>query len=115
MIESLRQIDPWPILQIHPATAAEYDVDDGCWVTLENMHGRCNMKVQVTPTIMRGVVMASHGWWFPEEDGAEPNLFGVWKANVNMLTAHRINNPLGWGSIHKSMCCTLYKAGGLDG
>jgi anaerobic selenocysteine-containing dehydrogenase len=114
MIESLRQIDPWPLAQIHPDTAAEYDVIDGSWVNLENMHGTCKMKVQVTSTIMPGVVMAQHGWWFPEEDGAEPNLFGVWKANVNMLFAHKITNPLGWGSIHKSMCCTITKADGLN-
>jgi anaerobic selenocysteine-containing dehydrogenase len=114
-IKSLRQIDPWPTVQVHPKTAEEYGVENGGWATIVNMHGSCTMKVDVTPTIMPGVVMARHGWWFPEQDGAEPNLFGVWKSNVNTLLAHKVNNPLGWGSIHKSMCCTIRKAESLNG
>jgi len=114
MIDSLREIDPWPVVQIHPDDAKTYGVTDGCWATLENMFGKCNMKVEVTPTIHRGVVMASHGWWFPEEDKEEPNLFGVWKSNVNSLLAHKYNNPLGYGSIHKNMCCSIKKAESLD-
>ena len=114
MIKSLREIDPWPIVQIHPEDAHKYDVVDGGWATLENMFGSCRMKVQITPIIHRGVVMAQHGWWFPEESGEEPNLFGVWKANVNALLAHKINSPLGYGSIHKNMCCSIRKADSLD-
>ncbi|MCI8468999.1 MAG: molybdopterin-dependent oxidoreductase [Eggerthellaceae bacterium] len=114
MIDSLRQIDPWPIVQVHPDDAAKYGVVDGGWATLENMFGRCNMKVQVTPTIHPGVVMAQHGWWFPEEDAAEPNLYGVWKSNVNVMLAHKLNNPMGYGSIHKNMCCSIRPASSLD-
>jgi hypothetical protein len=29
------------------------------------------------------VINAEHGWWFPE---ASPPDYGVWTANVNMLT-----------------------------
>jgi thiosulfate reductase/polysulfide reductase chain A len=25
---------------------------------------------------------ADHGWWFPEREGAEPELFGVFESNV---------------------------------
>lgn len=114
MIESLRQIDPWPIVQIHPNDATKYGVADGGWATLENMFGKCNMKVQVTPTIHPGVVMAAHGWWFPEEKGSEPHLYGVWKSNVNTMLPHKMNNPMGFGSIHKSMCCAIHPAQSLD-
>lgn len=114
MIKSLREIDPWPIVQVHPDDAEKYGVSDGGWAILENMFGKCTMKVQVTPTIHRGVVMAQHGWWFPEEDGEEPNLYGNWKSNVNALLAHKYNNQLGYGSIHKNMCCSIRKADSLD-
>ena len=114
MIKSLRQIDPWPIVQVHPDDAEKYGVVDGGWATLENMFGRCNMKVRVTPTIHPGVVMAEHGWWFPEQDGSEPNLYGNWKANVNTLLAHKLNNRAGFGSIHKNMCCSIRPATSLD-
>ena len=39
MIQSLREIDPWPWAEINPQTAEEYGVVDGGWVTIENMFG----------------------------------------------------------------------------
>lgn len=114
MIKTLRSIDPWPIVQVHPDDARKYGLIDGGWATLENMFGKCNFKVRVMPTIHPGVVMAEHGWWFPEEDGSEPNLYGVWKSNVNTLLAHKMNNPMGYGSIHKNMCCSIRPALSLD-
>ena len=114
MIPSLRQIDPWPIVQINPKDAEKYGVIDGGWATLYNMFGKCNMKVEVTCTVHEGVVMATHGWWFPEQESNYPNLNGVWKANVNSLLAHKYNNPMGYGSIHKSMCCAIKPCNGLE-
>ena len=29
------------------------------------------------------MIAAEHGWWFPEEPAPD---YGVWKANVNLLT-----------------------------
>jgi anaerobic selenocysteine-containing dehydrogenase len=114
MIKTLREIDPWPIVQVNPVVAEAYNLTDGAWATIENMFGKCNMKVEVTPCIREDVVHCTHGWWFPEQDGEEPNLYGVWKANVNKLIPNEVNNPLGYGSVHKSMCCTVYPANGLD-
>ena len=73
------------------------------------------MKCWVTPSILEGVVHCEHGWWYPEQEGAEPNLYGVWKSNINMLLPHFCTNKLGFGSIHKCMMCKIYKAEGLDG
>jgi hypothetical protein len=28
---------------------------------------------------------AQHGWWFPRSSAAEPELFGVFESNANML------------------------------
>lgn len=113
-IKSLREIDPWPWCEISPKTAEEYGIIDGGWVTIENRFGKANMQAHVQDNIKDGVVVASHGWWFPEEDGEEPNLYGNWKANINKLLPNRLCSPLGFGSIHDNMCCTIHPATGLD-
>lgn len=66
MIKSLREIDPTAWCEINPKTAEEHGITDGGWVTIENMFGKCNMQAHVQANIKEGVVVASHGWWFPE-------------------------------------------------
>jgi len=81
----LREIDPDPILEIHPDTARSLAIGHGEWVWVENWLGRCRFKAKVTPVVPEWMVMAAHGWWFPEKPGAEPSLFGVWESNINQL------------------------------
>lgn len=113
-IKSLREIDPWPWAQVNPADAEKYGVKDGCWMTIENQFGKCNMQVQVNVGIKPGVVVASHAWWFPEEDGNEPNLYGNWKSNVCTLLPNRLCSPLGFGSIQDNMSCKIYPCSSLE-
>lgn len=112
-IESLREIDPWPWAEVNPATAREYGIADGDWMTIENMFGKCTMKAHTNAGVKEGVVVASHGWWFPEQEGSEPNLFGTWKSNVNKLLPNRLCSPLGFGSIQDNMCCAISPCKGL--
>jgi hypothetical protein len=56
--------------------------------------------------------MASHGWWYPEQEGAEPNLYGVWKSNINSLIPHKHVGKLGYGAPYKCMICAISKATG---
>ena len=32
------------------------------------------------------IVHVEHGWWFPEEPGALPHLYGAFRSNANTLT-----------------------------
>jgi anaerobic selenocysteine-containing dehydrogenase len=59
----LREILPYPTLQIHPATAAERGISDGDWVVVESPHGNLKIKAQVNEGIRPDTVMALHGWW----------------------------------------------------
>jgi anaerobic selenocysteine-containing dehydrogenase len=113
-IPSLRQITPWPTLEIHPDTAADLGIQDGDWVGIENHLGKCRMKALVQPTVHPKVVHALHGWWYPEQDGEEPNLFGAFKSNINMLMPHKKIGKLGLGANYKSNLCKVYKVSGLD-
>ena len=106
-IPRLRAMHPDPELLIHPNDAEKYGICDGEWVWIENQRGKARQKARVTNTIMEGVVNADHGWWFPEEDGNYPNLFGVWKANVNQLIPFDCGES-GFGAAYKSMLCKVY-------
>lgn len=59
----LREILPYPTLQIHPETAGERGIEDGDWVSVESPHGHIRLKAEIFPGIRPDTVMALHGWW----------------------------------------------------
>ncbi|MDO5117719.1 MAG: molybdopterin-dependent oxidoreductase [Eggerthellaceae bacterium] len=113
-IPSLRKIMPWPLVQIHPETAAKYGIADGDWVLIENPLGKAIEKAQVIEIVKPGVIHAQHGWWYPEQEGEEPNLFGVWKTSINSMIPHFAIGKLGFGAPYKNLICKISKVDGLD-
>jgi anaerobic selenocysteine-containing dehydrogenase len=109
-IPTLREIDPDPIVEIHPDTAAKFGIKEGDWVCIENMFGKAKEKAHLTPIVPPSVINAAHGWWFPEKEAEEPSLFGVWESNINNLIPHRAIGKMGFGAPYKSMICTISKA-----
>ena len=108
----LREIDPDPVLEINPETAERLGIKDGDWVYVENMFGKCKRKALVTPIVPPWMVMAPHGWWLPEKEGAEPKLFAVWDVNINQLIPMGYCGRSGHGAPYKCMICRVYKAEG---
>lgn len=108
-IPTLREIVPDPIVELNPETAARLGIIEGDWVNIENMLGKCKMRAHLTPCIHPKVVHAQHGWWFPEQEGEEPNLYGVWKSNINSLMPHKQIGKLGFGAPLKQMICKVNK------
>jgi len=111
----LREIEPDPVIEIHPDTAKSLHIGDGEWVWVENWLGRCKLKAKVTPVVPRWMAMATHGWWFPEKPGQEPSLFGVWESNVNQLIPMGFQGKDGLGAPIKHLLCRLYKVNGREG
>ncbi len=110
MIPWLREIDPYPVVEINTKTAADLGIEDGEWVTIENRRGRIKRKAVVTPTIHPKVVMVPHGWWYPETDGREPNLFGIWEINCNQLIPTGTQGRSGFGGgAYKTTLCRVRK------
>ena len=70
------------------------------------MFGEARFKAEVTPIIKPGILNCAHGWWFPEQDGEEPNLFGVWKSNFNSLVPHFNVGKLGLALPTRALCAT---------
>ncbi len=59
----LREVLPYPTLQMHPDAAKERAIKDGDWVTVESLHGTMKIKAQINIGIRPDTVMALHGWW----------------------------------------------------
>ncbi|WP_024333200.1 molybdopterin-dependent oxidoreductase [Desulfotignum balticum] len=108
----LREQQKEPVLEIHPDTAEKLGIHNGEKVCVENWLGKITVTAMTTPIIHPDVVMAEHGWWFPEKQGAEPSLFGVWDVNVNQLIPMSNEGKGGLGAPIKSMLCRVYKAKG---
>jgi len=85
----LREIVPYPTLQIHPDTAAELGIKDGDWVWIEapKGRGRVKMKAELTEAVHPKVVHAPSHWWYPEIKGPE---HGCWDSNINAIL---LNDP----------------------
>ena len=110
MIPWLREVEPDPLIEIHPETAKQLDIKDGDSVWVENWLGKCKRRVKVTPVVHPKIVMVTHGWWFPEKPGPEPSLFGVWEVNINQLIPMGYTGKSGHGCPLKNMLCKVYKA-----
>lgn len=107
-IASLREIHPWPTVQINPETAAKNEIVDGTWIWIENQFGRVKMVAQLTPIVKEEVISCDHGWWLPE--ASPESLYGAWDFNVSNLIPHEENGPLGFGTHYKCMPAKIYKA-----
>ena len=83
MIPWLREIRPDPIVEIHPDTAKERGIRERQWVYIETPRGRIRQRATLNGGIDPRVIVAEHGWWFPEIK--DPG-HGWDIANVNMLT-----------------------------
>ncbi len=113
-IPRLRALNPDPYVEINPVTAERYGIQEGDWVQVFNLFGHGNWRAQLVPTIDERVVHCQHGWWFPEQEGDFPNLYGVFKSNFNMLVPHFCVGNLGFGCPAKGIMVDIRKASGPD-
>jgi anaerobic selenocysteine-containing dehydrogenase len=105
----LRDIDPDPVVEIHPETGEKYGIGHGEWIWIENWMGRARMKAKLTPVVPEWMIMAAHGWWFPEKKAAQPSLYGMWESNINQLIPMNHQGKDGMGAPIKHSMCKIYK------
>ena len=65
-IPALLEINPEPVMDIHPDDAANRDITDGDAVAVYNDRGRVRLKAKLNAGIQPGVVNISQGWWFEQ-------------------------------------------------
>jgi anaerobic selenocysteine-containing dehydrogenase len=107
-LPTMRELHPWPLVQINPATAERYGIKNGEWVWIETDRGRFRQKAKLTPIVNESTIHAEHGWWFPETSAELPNLFGTFDSNPNNCTRAFETGQGGVGSSIKSMICKIY-------
>jgi anaerobic selenocysteine-containing dehydrogenase len=100
----LRELNPDPLVEIHPDTAHKEGIADGDWVVLESPRGRIRQRAKIFAGIDPRVIHAQHGWWFPEKN--EPG-HGWDESNVNILTDNAFETcdpAMGATSVRTLLC-----------
>ncbi|MEQ8603238.1 MAG: molybdopterin-dependent oxidoreductase [Marivibrio sp.] len=73
-LPSLRRLQPDPILQMAPETAAEYGLAEGDWTEVRTASGRFAARAAIVKQLAPGAVYAQHGWAGAGPDGSTLNL-----------------------------------------
>jgi anaerobic selenocysteine-containing dehydrogenase len=82
----LREIQPDPMLHIHPDTAAARKIKNNDWVSVISPHGWLKVKADIYPGIRPDTVMLLHGWWQGcQELGMEDYPLADGGANANTM------------------------------
>jgi len=102
----LREIRPDPIVEIHPETAAKHSIREGDWVWLESPRGRAKEKAKLNNGIDPSVIVAEHGWWYPEIKNSG---HGWDISNINMLTdnSHESMDPVMGATNLRVLLCNI--------
>jgi len=115
-IKALRYLHPKPRMQINPATANELGISNGDWAWIETKRGKIMQVAELTEIVHPRTIFVERGWWFPERDGREPELYGVWQSNCNVLTSgepeHCDNMSGSWAN--RGLLCRVYKVAEED-
>ncbi len=104
-IRSLRKRHPFPLVSMHPDTAAAYGLRDGDWAFIETERGRITQKVKLVPDMRRDTVSCEMGWWYPE--AGAPG-WGWDESNVNILTVGAPpHDPVGGAYQLRALLCRV--------
>ena len=108
----LRELDPYPDVELPPNVARDAKVDEGEWVWVESARGRVRRKVKINPGLHPKTISCEHGWWLPETEGRSPYLYGCFDVSINNLTPHGAQGVTGYsGSGYKTTLVRIKKMG----
>ena len=106
-ITSLRRQYPFPLVRMHPDTAAANGIQEGDWVYIRTFRGRITQKAKLEPDMDPRVINCDFGWWYPE--AGAPN-YGWDESNVNVLTSCDDGCDDYIGSYQlRGLLCNIYK------
>ena len=107
-IPSLRHTHPQPLVTINRETAARSGIAAGDWVRISTKRGRYGRRRCSRTEIDPRVIIAEHGWYFPEK---EDDLHGWAEANLNVLTGNDPPYARELGSVTlRGILCKIQKA-----
>ncbi|MGD8751865.1 MAG: molybdopterin-dependent oxidoreductase, partial [Anaerolineales bacterium] len=102
-IESLRTLQPHPLVHLHLEDARIRDIQDGDKVFVITPRGRVPLWAKVTEDILKGVVEVNMG-------GGGPLGPQSWQeANINVLTDLNNRDPISGFPVYKALLCDVIK------
>ena len=105
-ILSLRNKYPFPLVKMHPDTAAQCGLKEGDWAYIETTTGRITQKVSLRPEMDPKVINCDFAWWYPEAGAPD---YGYTESNSNMLTtANQYRDPYMGSYQLRGLMCTVY-------
>jgi anaerobic selenocysteine-containing dehydrogenase len=109
-LPTMREFHPWPQVMMNENVAREFGVREGAWVWIANEQGRFMQKAHIVPNgfLKDNNITVEHGWWYPEDDPAEPVLCRTFDSNPNNCIDIDRVGPYGIGSYTKCTPVTLY-------
>ncbi len=103
-----REIISYPQLEIHAQTAKERGINNGDYVWIETLKGRCKHQAKVTNKISPNVVCGAYGWWFMEKPGPE---HGCFETGINsVISSDPITDSIIGTPTLKGSFCEVRKA-----
>ncbi len=104
----LREIRPDPLAEIHPETAGKHSIEEGDWIWIESPRGRAKLRARINSGIDPRVVVAEHGWWYPEINTRD---HGWDISNINLLTdnSHESMDPIMGATNLRVLLCKIYR------
>lgn len=70
-LQWIRQIDPSPLIHLHPADAREFAIVDGDTIRMFNARGEVRLPVKLDAQMKQGTILLYNGYW--HQEGGSPN------------------------------------------
>ncbi len=103
----LRELQPDPMVEIHPDTAAKHGIKENEWVVIESPRGKVRQRAQFSEGLDPRVVSAQHAWWHPEQKDSG---HGWNESNINVLTdnSYASCDPAMGATSVRTLLCKIY-------
>ncbi len=108
----LRSFMEFPMAQMHPETGAKYGISDGDWIWIASPRGKIRQKARLFPGILKGMVMTTANWFYPEEKAK--GFHGVFISNPNVLTNNNHLDPMYGSPDLTCLLCKVWKCEEAD-
>jgi anaerobic selenocysteine-containing dehydrogenase len=110
-VARLRSRHPDPVVEIDPRTAEAIGVQEQDWVRIVTPDGAVYQRAHLVPALGEDRVSAER-WWYPEQDGTAPRLFGALESNVNSYTAYGVEScDPAYGALpYRNASCRIERA-----
>jgi anaerobic selenocysteine-containing dehydrogenase len=109
-VKDMRKRVPDPLVDIHPETARQSEIEEGDWVWIETpqiKNERVRFKARITDKVHPKMAHARHAWWFPEKPAPE---HGCFDSNISVVLTDQPPREDICGSVRtRGTLCRIYK------